>query len=370
MSSQTTSKPTVLSARSSGMRVFIAVFLLIHIPLFIYPVLRLSGWFELSQWVTLLVLVPVASSQIISRWLLRNPKNSAIRKFRQIMDLLLGVSPIVLMSLLAAEILVLSKLLLPFHAAVVVLCGSTAVALLGLGLATMPAIKTVSFESAALMAPVRFVQITDVHIGSRSRQFLERVVSRIRSLSPDFVCITGDFIDATGVPKRDLAALGTLECPIYFTLGNHERYEDLDAIIERLESLGVIVLRSQTLSYREDIQIIGIDDRDDALQVERELSKITLAENCFKILLYHRPRGLSAAANAGIHLMLSGHTHNGQIFPFNLLVRRVFERIAGLYELNGSRLYVSQGTGTWGPVMRVGTRSEITLFELEENTNG
>ena len=83
------------------------------------------------------------------------------------------------------------------------------------------------------------------------------------------------------------------------------------------------------------------------------------------MLLYHRPRGLESAAEAGVDLMISGHTHNGQIMPFNLAVRKVFDKVKGMYRHGKTRLYVSQGTGTWGPVMRVGTLSEITLFEIE-----
>ncbi|MBT7370546.1 MAG: metallophosphoesterase, partial [Gammaproteobacteria bacterium] len=105
--------------------------------------------------------------------------------------------------------------------------------------------------------------------------------------------------------------------------------------------------------------------RDDALQVERVLDRMTLDDESFVVLMYHRPHGFEAAARKGIDLMLSGHTHNGQIFPFHLVVKSAFDRVAGLYELGQSRLYVSQGTGTWGPVMRVGTRAEITLFEYE-----
>jgi predicted MPP superfamily phosphohydrolase len=81
--------------------------------------------------------------------------------------------------------------------------------------------------------------------------------------------------------------------------------------------------------------------------------------------LYHRPRGLEAAANAGVDLMISGHTHNGQIVPFNFVVRRVFERAVGLFSEGLTQLYVSPGTGTWGPIMRLGSRGEITLFEVQ-----
>ena len=104
---------------------------------------------------------------------------------------------------------------------------------------------------------------------------------------------------------------------------------------------------------------------EDPLRVEKELKHIALDADAFKLLLYHRPRGLEAAAEHSIDLILSGYTHNGQIFPFNLIVKWVFERIIGMYSLGETRQYVSQGTGTWGPVMRLGTYSEITLFEYD-----
>ena len=124
------------------------------------------------------------------------------------------------------------------------------------------------------------------------------------------------------------------------------------------------VLRNETGRFREDVQVIGIDDMEDALQVKNQLRHIDVDESAFTLLLYHRPRGLVDAAKAGVDLMLCGHTHNGQIVPFNLLVNRVFDMAKGMYEHGDTRLYVSQGTGTWGPVMRLGTQGEITLFEI------
>jgi hypothetical protein len=203
-----------------------------------------------------------------------------------------------------------------------------------------------------------------VHIGSRSQSFLEKVVRKINQLEPDFVCITGDFIDATGVAEAELNSLKSISGPVYFSIGNHEKYEDLDEILKRMFNLGVKSLRNDQIQFRDDIQVIGIDDMDDAMQVKRQLQDIVISDDAFVVLMYHRPRGLEAAADAGIDLMLSGHTHNGQIFPFNFVVSSVFDKVKGMYKNGNSRLYVSQGTGTWGPVMRIGTRSEITLFEI------
>ena len=172
------------------------------------------------------------------------------------MDLVLGVSPIVLMTLLVMEILVLLDWVTPMLGAKLVLAISAFVMVTGMALAFRPAVKKVQFQADGLISPVRFVQITDVHIGSRSAGFLQGVVNRIRALDPEFVCITGDFIDAWGVPESDLASLRTLECPIYYCTGNHERYEDFEDILARLNGLGIEVLRSRALMARPDLQVI------------------------------------------------------------------------------------------------------------------
>lgn len=279
-------------------------------------------------------------------------------------DFWLGVSPLVLIALLVGELFVLSGVIQPITAALAIVSFGIFCGMAGMAVALVPVVKKISFSSANLVAPIRFVQISDVHIGSRSQSFLEEVVYKINRLKPDFVCITGDFIDATGVHESQLKSLKSIVGPVYFSIGNHEKYEDLDEILDRMQNLGVCNLRNAEVMFRDDIQIIGIDDMDDAMQVGRQLKNIDVKTGVFNVLMYHRPRGLEAAAAADIDLMLSGHTHNGQIFPFNLVVGRVFDKVKGLYKLGEARLYVSQGTGTWGPVMRFGTQSEITLFEI------
>lgn len=352
-------------ARGRQFRRFILVALALHIPLFIYPVLRLGDWLAWPVWLTILILVPVASSQFVSRYLLRQHGNRVAMFFRQVSDLILGVSPVLLMSLLVFELLVLIINVPVEQAAWGVVTLTFLAGLIGSAVAMTPMVVKFQLSSPRLKAPVRFMQITDVHMGSRNKGFLDKVIYRINREKPDFLCITGDFIDATGVPESDLVALKSVIGPIYYCIGNHEKYEDFEDIMQRLKNLGVQVLRDEAMMHRDDIQVIGIDDMEDPLQVEKQLKHIELNNDAFKILLYHRPRGLEAACDHQIELTLSGHTHNGQIFPFNLIVSRVFKRIKGMYQLGGSRQYVSQGTGTWGPVMRLGTLSEITLFEYE-----
>ncbi|MEM7253490.1 MAG: metallophosphoesterase [Pseudomonadota bacterium] len=212
----------------------------------------------------------------------------------------------------------------------------------------------------------RVCQISDVHVGSRDPHFLRRVVNRVNACNADVVLITGDLIDIRNIQESELQALSEFKAPAYFCIGNHERYIDVDAIVARLRNLGVGVLRN-SLAMCGSWQIIGIDDAESRSQVGDVLPGIVRDRQKPTILLYHRPDGLEAAEAGGIDLMLCGHTHNGQILPFNWLVKRVFPRIQGLYRSGRTALYVSPGTGTWGPVMRVGSRNEITVLTLVVN---
>ncbi|HKI73109.1 MAG TPA: metallophosphoesterase [Pseudomonadales bacterium] len=343
---------------------FLLVALALHIPLFFYPILRICFWLGLPWWLTASIFVPLASSQVVSRLYLRGRHEWWAVIYKRCSDFWLGLSPLVFIALVLAEIPVALAWVTPFRAAVGILAVAVLLGCIGVASALKPFVKRIGLTVSGINSPVRMVQITDVHIGSRSQRFLEEVIGRVNRLEPDLLCITGDFIDAPGIPETTLRSLKSVNCPIYYCIGNHEKYEDLDDIVQRLKNLGVNVLRNDSTRFRDDFQIIGIDDMDDAHQVERELRAIEVDREGFALLLYHRPRGLEAAASAGINLMLSGHTHNGQIMPFNLVVGRVFDRAYGLHHYESASLYVSQGTGTWGPVMRVGTRSEITLFEL------
>jgi len=345
-------------------RQFILVALLLHIPLFAYPVLRLCDWLNLNDWTTALVFLPLFFSQIVARLYLRHANSGPVFWLRHAADLWLGISPLLLGMLLVAEIPVALGWVAAATAAYTLLALTFALLLYSVMNAHSPSVVTVRLQSRKLSAPLRFAQITDVHIGSRSGAFLQRVMQQVNSTSAQFLCITGDFVDAPGIGDEQLSALRSCPVPMYFCIGNHERYEDLDAIVQSLQRLGVTVLRTAATTQGE-VQVIGIDDSENPRQVERELAKLDVDTARFVLLLYHRPRGLAAAAAAGVDLMISGHTHNGQIVPFNFVVKRVFEQIVGLFNEGQTQLYVSPGTGTWGPVMRLGSRGEVTLFEVQ-----
>jgi predicted MPP superfamily phosphohydrolase len=224
-------------------------------------------------------------------------------------------------------------------------------------------VKKIEIRSPKLTQRHRIVQISDVHIGSRQGGFMARVVNRINDLSPDIVVITGDLIDSSAVEIESLKPLERLQAKTYFSIGNHERYANLTKALEMLESLGVVPLRQASRIDRE-LQLIGIDDADHHGHVAEQLPSVDIDRAYFTVLLYHRPVGWEAAIGHGIDLMLSGHTHNGQIFPFNYVVRQQFARISGLYRQQDAHLYVSSGTGTWGPLMRLGSFNEISCFDL------
>ena len=233
------------------------------------------------------------------------------------------------------------------------------------------AIKTVllHFKSTRLSQKHTLVQISDVHIGSRSKQFMQRVVDKCNSHQVDGVFITGDLLDSSNVTADDLRPLADLQCPAWMCLGNHERYVDLQAAITAVEVNGVEILRNQAIQFRE-LCILGIDDADDPQQIARHLPKIEWPKDVYSILLYHKPSGWEDALAHKIDLMLSGHTHGGQIWPFGLLVKLQFRRMLGLFSHNNRHLYVSAGTGTWGPTLRLGTRCEMAVIEIEPDGTG
>lgn len=333
-----------------------------------YPVWRLSLWLGLAPAAAMSLGAIAFVSQLVVRLLLRRDGNRFTRLLRISADFLLGLSPLLLATVICAEILLVTTGLAVQWAALSALMLSLLIGLWGVKKASLPEVVPVTLRSPKLTSPLRFVQISDVHIGSRSSRFLRHIVDQVNDLQPDFLCITGDFIDERNISTERLAALRDVVVPIYFCTGNHEHYEDLSDILERLEELGVVILRGERIE-RHGIQIVGFDDQSDPDFLQEALPTLGLRDDLFSLLLFHRPHGFVHAAANGIDLKISGHTHKGQIRPFDLLVRMQFKYMSGLYQQGDAYLYVNEGTGTWGPTMRIGTRSEITLFEISPVVN-
>ena len=224
--------------------------------------------------------------------------------------------------------------------------------------------RHIRFHAPQLKKNLRVVQISDVHIGSRSADFLHKVIEQVNAQTPDLLLVTGDLLDSSSVKKEDLTAFKHLTCPGYMCIGNHERYVDLQSAIDAIESNGVVVLREEAKQL-EHLQIIGLDDRDRPDELPDALSRIPANPNHFIILMYHRPDGWQAALDQKIDLTLAGHTHAGQMWPFGYLVKRQYPNMAGLFKRGNYALFVSTGVGTWGPIFRLGTQSEITVIDLD-----
>ena len=341
----------------------LAVFVLIYFVVLVYPPLRILGlafpaWQPGTLELAALMAGP-AGGRLLCEWL---PGRGARFVSAAVMTWL-GVCFMALCLVVLWELIDL-LLTLPARASgIVLLIAIAALAVVGSVNAQRLAVRAVDIPAAAGAKGLTLVQITDVHVGSRSGGFLRRVVRAVNRIAPDCVLITGDLVDFRDIGADVLAPLAALQAPAFYIIGNHERYVDCDAICARLEHLGVTVLRNRSVRWGP-VQLIGVDDAEPRSQVSRILEQLEPAADAYRILLYHRPTGTADAARWGAHLMLCGHTHNGQIVPFNYVVRLVFPHIHGLYQVDGMHLYVSPGTGTWGPVLRLGSRCEVTVLRL------
>lgn len=228
--------------------------------------------------------------------------------------------------------------------------------------------KHLAISSTKISSPHRFVHISDIHAGSRSSAFVRKCITQALSHNPDAILITGDLLDSSAVDEKFLTPLADISCPSWMCLGNHERYVNLDKAINSIENHKTIILRNTT-DVHNQIRLVGIDDADDPQQVANVLPSISLDQQEFTILLYHKPEGWQAARDHGVDLMLSGHTHAGQVWPFGLLVKRQFPQMVGHFINGKQHLYVSPGAGTWGPILRFGTRCEMTIIDLQSSTS-
>jgi predicted MPP superfamily phosphohydrolase len=217
------------------------------------------------------------------------------------------------------------------------------------------------------LAGFRLVQISDVHVGPLLRKdWVARIVEQIRQLAPDLVAITGDLVDGRVHELREhVAPLAKIEARrgVYFVTGNHEYYSGVEEWYAHLPSLGVRPLRNERVEVAPGLELAGIEDPTGAPDLAAALHgrdpEVAL------VLLAHQPRQFAEAAKRGVPLTLSGHTHGGQIWPFSWLVALAQPYLAGLHHRGESQLYVSRGTGFWGPPMRVFAPAEITLLRLQ-----
>lgn len=272
------------------------------------------------------------------------------------------------------------RLLLARGAAI--FAGLTATGLTGYGVRTAlgpPQLDRVQIPLARLprsMDGLRIATVSDIHLGPlRGRAHTERIVAAINRLDADIVAVVGDMVDGS------VAELGEAAAPLrglrsrhgsYFVTGNHEYYAGVEEWVREVDRLGLRVLQNHRVEITARggaLDLAGVNDAEAAgtgVAGPPDYAAALGGRDPSRpvVLLAHQPVAAFEAATYGVDLQLSGHTHGGQLVPFNYLVRLRQPVVSGLGEVNGTKVYVTNGAGFWGPPVRVGAEPQITLVEL------
>lgn len=217
-----------------------------------------------------------------------------------------------------------------------------------------------------LKSPVRIAHISDLHVGSiNTDSFLRKVVQKLNNTGADLVVITGDLGDGSRlINENSFEPFKELKMPIYFVTGNHDGYSGLNNVYSALNNANVVILNDRLESVRDDLELIGINFSVDD-NFSEVLKEFPPKNDKLSVLLHHLPTGWDISRKNNVNLQLAGHTHSGQFYPMNFIVKLIFPYIKGLFNEGDDYLYVSAGTGTWGPPLRSGSSSEIVIFDLE-----
>lgn len=227
-------------------------------------------------------------------------------------------------------------------------------------------------KEADELSDLRIVMAADFHLGQIvGNRHLERFISRVSDLEPDMILLPGDIIDDFIEPylKNNMGeTMRQLKAPlgVYAVMGNHEYYGDqLEEIYETLKHDGIQMLMDETILVENEIYLAGRLDLTDTNRKSIEELVSQLDHKKPILMLDHQPTELIEAAEQGVDLIVSGHTHGGQIFPANFITNRLFENDWGYLQVGEAHSIVTSGFGTWGPPIRIGTRSEIVMIHVQ-----
>jgi len=353
-----------------------------------YAFVRLSDYLELSTDARVVILTITASlcfAMVISLPLMRMVSRRVASLLAWVIFSWMGILMFLVLSLLAADIILLISNLvqlggfnIPLNKHILgyaVIAATVILSIISLWKAVRPVmVKDVSVKLARLpkeMDGLRIVQITDLHIGPTiSGKKMLDVIKKVNVLNPEIVVITGDLVDGSVAElKEHILHLMDLhpKYGTYFVTGNHEYYSGVDEWVAYLSAIGVKVLRNEIATIYHNghaIDLAGVDDYHGHQDIPAALAGRN--QNTPVILLAHQPAAIEEASLHNVDLQISGHTHGGQIWPWNYAVRLQQPYVNGLHKHKNTQtqIYISSGTGYWGPPMRLGTKAEITNITL------
>jgi hypothetical protein len=367
---------------------FFRIILLIWTGLHVYVFYRLSSVSTIARHVPTWLLVVIAAilwmSYLLARFLDRSGLGALARPFEVIGANWVGVLFLLFVGFITADIVTGFGLLFPRIAPALrawTLLASLLLCVIGaLQARRAPAVRGYQVQLANLPPEsdgTVLVLATDLHLGALlGERWLAERVAQIQAERPDLVIFGGDILEGHREAQgKFLPLLRRLSSPLglWAVTGNHEFYGGFESSVRLLEDAGFRVLRDQWAELRPGLLIAGVDDLtarrrygQDGNFVEQALAG--RPANAATIFVSHTPWEAERAARAGAGLMLSGHTHNGQIWPFTYIVRLIHPLLGGRYEVNGMPVIVCRGTGTWGPRMRLWRRSEMVRITLRSPT--
>ncbi|MES2957007.1 MAG: metallophosphoesterase [Pseudomonadota bacterium] len=318
----------------------------------------------------------------------RMPERAAADRWTWIGMLALGQFSMLLVLTLLRDLLLLLLFATPFSVPAIAEASAAAVPLLALAATLVgliearrtASVRDVDVPIAGLPTALQgftIVQISDLHVGPTVKApYVRAIVDRVNRLGADAIAITGDLVDGRVQDlAADVAPLASLRSRhgTYFVTGNHEYYSGAPEWIAQLRTIGLRVLLDEHVVIEHEgsrLVLAGVADFNARHFVSSHRSDPRAAiagapgDAGLRVLLAHQPRSASAAAEAGFDVQLSGHTHGGQFWPWNLLVKLQQPFVAGLERLGSLWVYTSRGTGYWGPPLRLGAPSEITRLRF------
>ncbi|MFZ4712198.1 MAG: metallophosphoesterase [Bacteriovoracaceae bacterium] len=339
--------------------------ILIVSPLLLLPPYYLQSRIDLSYW----SLVPLL---LISTFTFSFPLFRG-KKWVKLSYLAMGIMSFLVVCFLLRDLigLVTQYYLSPL------LTLAIAVSSTGIGLwwGRKPRVKKVTIKIDGLPEKLKglsIIQISDLHVGANiTEKYVSQVMEECNLLQPHLIVMTGDIGDSeASIHEKELRSFKQLIAPlgIFYVPGNHEYYWNTQEWVEVMKRIKAIPLlnEGQIIHYQgENILMAGITDpidRKNPPDLRKPLQNIQ--ETSLKILLSHRPDPAQLADQLGYHLQLSGHTHGGQFFPWTLAVKVIHKHHLGLFTQGKLKIYVSGGTGSWGPLLRLGSSPEITYITL------